>query len=106
MGTPFVIQGIPPMKATNTAAVLLARGVHEAEYLVDGHPVLLAIDSQGNCVRRVKMAPDVHEGVARAYLNGLLDHYDPVRPPLRLVKSPLCFPRRSWYIPRLGRQSR
>lgn len=91
---------------TATAYQLLSRGVHRADYLVQGFPVLIAVDSNGNCLRRVKMAPDVHEGVARAFLTGLLDHHDPLRPPLRLVKSPLRFPRRSWYIPHFGRQSR
>ena len=32
-----------------------ARGVYEAPYLVKGCPALLAIDSQGNCVRRVRL---------------------------------------------------
>lgn len=73
-----------------TAAVpLLPRGVHLAHYLVDGWPVLHAIDSNGNCLRRVKLTDEVDEGLARAWLEGLLEHYDSParrRAHLRLVR--------------------
>lgn len=55
---------------------LLPRGVQYAHYLVDGYRVLHAIDSRGNCLRRVKLTPDVDEELARAWLDGLLEHYD------------------------------
>jgi hypothetical protein len=74
-----------------TAAVkLLPRGVHHADYLIDGCPVLLAIDSRGNCVKRGKLLPDTDEECARAWLEGLLDHYDPLprRPALTLHRTP------------------
>ncbi len=70
---------------TATARSLLPRGVWSADYLVAGCPVLHAIDSRGNCVRRVRLAEGVDESAAREWLAGLLDHYDPV-PVLRLVR--------------------
>jgi hypothetical protein len=85
---------------TPAAVALLPRGVRRADYLIEGYPVLHAIDSGGNCLRRVKMSPAVDEGCARAFLTGLLDHYDPVRPPLRLLPSGPPLPPRSWYLPR------
>lgn len=88
--------------ASVAAKRLLGRGVWWADYLVRGRPVLLAITSTGECIRRVRMDEDVNEGVARAFLSGLLDHYDPLRPPLRLV--PLSPPlRRRFYLPPLRR---
>jgi hypothetical protein len=72
-----------------TAAVsLLARGVEKAAYLLDGCEVLLAIDRGGNCVRRVRLTPDVDEDIARAWLEGYLERVDPepVRPQLVLIR--------------------
>lgn len=89
----------------SAAVRLLPRGVWAAEYLIDGCPALHAIDSKGNCLRRVKLAVDTDEGVARAFLFGLLDHYDPVTPRLRLLPSSPPLPARQWYLPR-GRISR
>ena len=70
---------------TAAAVRLLDRGVWPAEYLIDGFPVLHAIDSKGNCLRRVRLADGVDEDAAHEWLAGLLEHYDP-RPALRLVK--------------------
>ena len=58
------------------SAALFARGVHVAPYTLKGAPVLLAIDSRGDCIRRVRITSDTHDGVAREWLLGLLDHYD------------------------------
>ena len=95
------------MTTSALAGRLKGRGVWWAEYLVSGCPVLLAIDSHGDCIRRVRMREDVDEGLARAFLTGLLDHTDPVpppRPPLRLVK-PSSPPPSGWrfYLPPLRR---
>lgn len=51
--------------------------------------MLLAIDSRGNCIKRVRLSPDGDESLAREWLDGLLEHYDPLprRPQLRLVRS-------------------
>lgn len=72
----------------STAPKLLPRGVWFADYLVTGRPVLHAIDSHGNCIRRVRLSEDASESIARAWLEGLLEHYDalPSPPHLRLVK--------------------
>lgn len=82
-----------------TAALkLLPRGVHTADYLIDGHPALIAIDSHGNCIRRVKIVPSVDEECAHEWLEGLLDHYDPLpRRPVLLIVPPSP---RKWYLPR------
>lgn len=85
------------------AVPLLQRGVWTADYLIEGHPVLHAIDSNGNCLRRVKMSPAVDETCARAWLNGLLDHYDPMLPRLSLVTSSTTTRLSPFYIPRLRR---
>lgn len=73
---------------SSVAHRLLPRGVHWADHLVGGCPVLLAIDSRGNCLKRVRMQPTSDEAAAREWLEGLLDHYDPVPAPpqLQLVK--------------------
>lgn len=86
----------------NAAPQMLGRGIHTAKYLLDGHRALMAIDSAGNCIKRVKLAPEVHEGLARAFLEGLLDHYDPVpvRPKLLLLPSSPPLLARKWYLPR------
>jgi hypothetical protein len=67
---------------------ILPRGVHFADYLVDNCRVMLAIDSRGNCIQRIKLGPDRSEMLSRAHCDGMLDHYDPVPAPpvLRLVK--------------------
>lgn len=68
----------------STAAVLTVakRGVSFASYRIGGDPVLHAIDSQGNLLRRVRLRADVDETIARAFLEGLLEHDDPLDPPL------------------------
>lgn len=66
---------------------LRGRGVHWAEYLIRGRPVLLAIDSRGELVKRVRLARDEDEEFAREWLAGLIEHYDPPRR-LQLVKPP------------------
>lgn len=73
----------------SAATNLLPRGVWPAGYMIDGLEVLLAIDSRGNCLRRVKLAEGVDEEIARAWLEGIIDHYDPApkRPDLRLVHA-------------------
>lgn len=65
-----------------TAPKLLDRGVWWADYLSRGRPVLLAIDSRGECLRRVRLDRDEDEEIAREWLDGLIEHYDP---PRRLV---------------------
>jgi len=67
---------------------LLERGVWKAAYLLDGCEVLHAIDRRGNCVRRVKLYPEIDERIARAWLSGFLERVDPT-PRLRLVKPML-----------------
>jgi hypothetical protein len=69
---------------------LLERGVHVAAYLMNGCYVLHAIDAKGNCLRRVRLAEDVDEECARVWLQGILDHYDPLplRPVLTLHTNP------------------
>jgi len=64
---------------------LLDRGVWKAPYLLNGREVLQAIDRHGNCVRRVRLSLGVDEEVARAWLEGYLEHVDPL-PQLRLVR--------------------
>lgn len=63
---------------SSSALKLLPRGVHPADHLKDGCRLLLAIDSLGNCLRRAKITPDSSEECAREWLQGLLDHYDPL----------------------------
>lgn len=70
---------------TATALKLKERGVHWADYLNRGRPVLLAIDSRGECIRRVRLERDEDEEIAREWLDGLLEHYDPPRPRLVLL---------------------
>ena len=74
---------------SSSAYKLLPRGVHPADHLVGDCPVLLAIDSRGNCLRRVRLAPDIDEEVAREWLAGLIDHYDPLprRPQLEVHRG-------------------
>jgi hypothetical protein len=69
----------------STAPKLLDRGVWWADYLNRGRPVLLAVDSHGECIRRVRLERDEDEEIAREWLEGLLEHYDPPRPRLALV---------------------
>ncbi len=64
---------------------LKPRGVWEGDFLLDGCPVLQAIDKAGNCVRQVRLRDGIDERVARAWLEGYLERVDPV-PQLRLVK--------------------
>lgn len=56
------------------------RGVHVAPCRVGGDRLLLAIDSRGELVRKVRLRPGVDEGIARAFLEGLLAHDDPEEP--------------------------
>lgn len=102
------------MSHGSSAEVVLERGVHFAAYRSRGCRVLLAIDSHGDCIRRVRLGPEVDETIARAFLQGLLDHDDPqdCPPPrhLQLVKPslpsrPAPRPWRFW-LPRLGRKTR
>ena len=71
----------------STARALLPRGVHRAPYLLNGSPVLHAIDRHGNCVRRVRLAGR-DERVVHAWLSGYIEHVDPA-PQLRLIKPTL-----------------
>lgn len=93
MATHIVPEQTPYTRQAMTAAAhLLPRGVHLADYLIDGWPVLQAITSDGNCLRRVKLTDEVDEGVAREWLDGLLEHYDNPerrRAHLRLVRPRL-----------------
>lgn len=86
----------------SAAAVrLLDRGVWYAGYLVEGDSVLLAIDSHGNCLRRVRLSVGVDESCARAWLEGLIEHHDPAPrvPELHIVpRGPLRSAAR-FYIP-------
>lgn len=68
-----------------TKSETLERGVYEADYLVQGHRVLVAIDSQGNARKHVKLTAGVSYARAKAWLEQLLDRIDPV-PALRLVR--------------------
>jgi len=76
---------MPPTAANQ----LLPRGVHHADYLVRGFAVLIAVDSQGNCLRRVPITSSRDEETARAWLEGVIEHYDPAPklPVLTLVPS-------------------
>lgn len=56
---------------------LLPRGVSYADYLIRNCRVLQAIDRHGNCVKRVKLEPDVDEEVVWVWLEGLLERLDP-----------------------------
>lgn len=87
---------------TQAATKLLDRGVCYADYLIYGDRALLAIDSRGNCIRRIRLSPSVDEGCARAWLEGLLDHYDPLprAPELRIVPRDLTSHPLRFYIPR------
>lgn len=62
------------------------RGVSLADYLIGGCPVLQAIDRYGNCVKRIRLADDVDEEIARTWLEGLLEREDPA-PRLQLVRA-------------------
>ncbi len=70
------------------APYILPRGVWLADYLVKGQRALLAVDSRGALLKLYPLAPDADEDCARAWLEGLLDHYDPLRPALRLMRGP------------------
>jgi hypothetical protein len=59
------------------------RGVRLADYCVRGRPVLIAIDSAGNCVRRVRVMPNMDEEIVREWLWGYLERVDPA--PLFIV---------------------
>jgi len=73
--------------------------VHEADYLVGGCAVLQAIDSHGNCLRRYPLRPDVDAECARVWLEGLIDHYDPLAPRLTLIKpEPGGMPRAAFIL--------
>jgi hypothetical protein len=58
---------------------LLPRGVAYAEYLIDGCHVLQAIDRYGNCIKRVRVKPDVDPEVIWTWLEGYLENRDPER---------------------------
>jgi hypothetical protein len=86
------------------AGQLLGRGVWWADYLIRGRPVLLAITSAGECLRRVRLARDEDEDLAREWLDGLLEHYDP--PPSRrlsLLRASTVPGARKLYLPLLRR---
>lgn len=65
---------------------LLPRGVSYADYLVDGRPVLQAIDRAGNCIKRIRVEHDVDPDVVWTWLEGYLENKDPERR-LRLVPT-------------------
>jgi hypothetical protein len=69
-----------------TKSEILERGVYEADYLVGGHQVLVAIDSRGNARKHVKLTPGVSYARAKAWLEQLLDRIDPPLE-LRLVRG-------------------
>lgn len=82
---------------TAAAPKLRDRGVWWADYLSRGRPVLLAIDSRGELVKRVRLERDEDEDIAREWLDGLLEHYDP---PRRLALVPPSRKRRfKMYLP-------
>lgn len=84
------------------AAKLLGRGVWVADYLLDGRPVLLAVDSRGELRKRVRLASDADEEFAREWLEGLLEHYDPpvMVPRLTLVPRSAAPDVVRFYLPR------
>lgn len=87
---------------TSVAAVrLLDRGVHFADYLLRGRPVLLAIDSRGECLKRVRLVRDEDEDMAREWLEGLIEHYDP---PLCLTLIRPSAASRKLFMPLLRRR--
>lgn len=72
------------MQPERVNAEQLERGVWEAPYRKDGCIVLVAVDSQGNERKRVKLLPGIAYGRAKAWLEELLDRVDPVPPPRKL----------------------
>lgn len=82
------------------AGKLLGRGVWFADYLIRGRPVLLAIDSRGECVKRVRLVRDEDEEIARDWLDGLIEHYDPPRR-LELLRTEPAALKRPLYLPLL-----
>lgn len=70
-----------------TAEQRLARGVWKAPYRFEGVEVLIAVDSQGNVRKHVKLAAGVDVIRATAWLQQLLDRIDPPRPKLQLVTT-------------------
>jgi hypothetical protein len=65
-------------------SAVLDRGVYEADYLVDGLEVLVAIDSRGNARKHLKLKAGVSYDHAKRWLEQLLDRIDPPTT-LRLV---------------------
>ena len=88
------------MTTSAAARRLLGRGVWWADYLRDGRPVLLAIDSRGECIKRVRLVRDEDEELAREWLDGLLEHYDPPRR-LELVRTAPAPKPFKFYLPPL-----
>ena len=74
----------------STAALApLPRGIYRAPYLIDGCPVLLAVTSRGERLKRVVvLRAGVSESRATEWLETVLDRLDPPRPALRLVSAP------------------
>ena len=63
----------------------LPRGVYRAPYSIDGFPVLYAVTSQGERLKKIiVLRAGVSEERAVAWFEELLDRVDPPRPALRL----------------------
>jgi hypothetical protein len=58
--------------------ILLKRGVYKAPYTVDGHAVVIAVDSAGNRRRAIVLTRGVSAVDATAELRAWLDDADPV----------------------------
>lgn len=82
IGRPPVLTLSASLLPATRSGDLLPRGVVQARYTLQGAPVLLATDSRGECIHQIRLAEDelfeMCEEVATAWLEGLLDHYDPV----------------------------
>jgi hypothetical protein len=54
------------------------RGVWVAQYLIDGHPVAIAVDSERRIVGSIVLHPRLVPAEIKRYLAELLDTVDPV----------------------------
>jgi len=62
-----------------------SRGIFRAQYVIDGYPVIVAVDSNGAKVAEVVMRRGMQPSVVRALLTQLLNEADPKLPRLTLV---------------------
>lgn len=61
-----------------TGRPLLLRGVYVLEFLEDGCPVMVAIDSTHNRIMHKRITPDTTEAAVRERLWSVLERLDPV----------------------------